>query len=1056
MAIIKKIKFLHRRILIACAAILIATSGYARKVTVDNALSTASKLLSYPEIINPATPLSRAETKDKAYYVFRGDDNKGFAIIGADDRLPRIIGYSDTTTFNPDNLPPQLSAMLDSLDTALARMDNTTPVHTSWLAEIQNVTEGKLLHTANWAQDAPYNNACPKIDGKPTLAGCGAVALAIVMKYHNWPENGVGKHSYYSNGVEIGFDFANAGFDFTKIPDDISQASAEEIEAVSKLIYAAGISLGTIYGVEGSTHSAGEEALSLSYFFNYAPDCQFIFKDIHPDSEWIPMTTKQIDEGLPVIFSGAPIGIPMGHAWVVDGYNNDRTLFHCNFGWGGESNGYYALNDLFGFYHCDGMTFNVKPNKENTPNPGSQIMRDPNSFSNPGIKVSVPEIKTGEPFEFSVEGWRTLALEDDIYKRVALVDDAGNLKEVLYETEEHWVKNLAMPSPIFSGEFNIANIVSTTPDLLPSDKIQLFIKRGEAGEWMPVTSTLDGKSYCSISGHDCATNKMTYHIADGVKARLSQKSPQGNEFEIKDGEEIITLNKSATLNISAINPNPEYRIRFSINGQHRYNINYMYSDWYILGYYNQANNINLVFSNKKLNDYDVKIDYIKIAPPIAIKLNEAGTLHTIISKEEAETITNLTLTGNINATDIWYISDYFPILEYLDLSKANIKQCQITEFPAYIAPMNPSTIQKENTLPEFGLVDIWALQEIKLPESLEVIGGWALSYCNQLKRLELPEKIKEIEHFGNDKNMLWLDDHLQKVISHNPIPPVVGEGMSIFHSGTDQTLINGTLFVPAQSVELYKTANGWKSFHNIYPLDTCFIKLDKTNIDLSELTSEIISAKVIYQGNDPELTWTISNPEVGSIQEIENDLISVIGHKNGTTTITASAVIEGKTITAECVVTVTGIEPQRSIGIENHPEPIEAGKTRQMNAWIIEDEVAKPLNENILWSSSDEKIASIDNTGMLKAVDAGQATIRATAAFNPELYIESIVTVIETSGIDGIKDDIDSIRVEGNEIIVPANCTIFDISGRKVNGKSLKPGIYIVKTPTKSIKVIVR
>lgn len=198
----------------------------------------------------------------------------------------------------------------------------------------QDVTEGKWLHTAEWAQGAPYNNACPKVDGQPTMAGCGAVALAIVMKYHNWPANGVGQHSYLDNGTEIGFDFANAGFDFSKMPDDMSQATDEEIEAVGKLVYAAGIAIGTVYGTKGSTYRAGDEALSLSYFFDYAPDCQFIFKDAHTDAEFTALTVKQIDEGLPVIFGGAPIGIPMGHAWVVDGYSLDKSLFYCNFGWG--------------------------------------------------------------------------------------------------------------------------------------------------------------------------------------------------------------------------------------------------------------------------------------------------------------------------------------------------------------------------------------------------------------------------------------------------------------------------------------------------------------------------------------------------------------------------------------------------------------------------------------------------------------------------------------------------------------------------------------------------
>lgn len=1049
----KKIHLVAVKTVLACIAVLMPLSGYGRRISQDNALSIAAKMLNNPEIIVSADPMSRAGGPGKAYYVVRGEGNKGFAIIGADDRLPRIIGYSDTNNFNPDNLPPQLSAMLDSLDLGLSKMDSSVPVHTSWTAKNMNVAEGKWLHTAEWAQDAPFNNACPKINGKPAVAGCGAVALAIVMKYHNWPVNGVGQHSYYSNGEEIGFDFANAGFDFTKMPDDISKATEEEIDAVSQLIYAAGISLGTVYGAESSTHAAGEEALSLSYFFDYAPDCQFIFKAAHPDAEWTALTVKQIDEGFPVIFGGAPIGIPMGHAWVVDGYSLDKTLFYCNFGWGGESNGYYALNDIFGYYYCDGMTFNAKPNKEQLPNPGSWILSDIHNFANPGIKISVPEIKAGEPFELSVEGWNLFPLGDDVYERIALVDKEDNLKEILYETVRHWGK--ASPSPISGRELNVTNLVCKTPNLLATDRIQFFIKRGEDGEWMPVTSTMDGKSFCSISGHDWPTKKLTFHIEDGVKVILYQESPQGTDIEIADEQEITTLMNDYTININVTRPDPEYRIRFSVNDRQKDFKSLLYSGWYMFTYYSDFS-VQSYFSNKNVDNFDIAIDYVKASKPLTLNINKAGILNTLITKEDAGTITDLTLTGKINAMDIWYITESFPILENLDLSKTTIESCQVEEFPPCIEPMHPSAFQKANMLPEFGLMEMWTLKEVQLPESLEYIGGWALSDCYRLRRLELPEKIKEIYNFGDNKYMLWAGNGLRKVISKNSIPPAVGEDTSIFGLEGDEVIINGALFVPAESVEAYKNANGWKSFHNIYPMDACFIQLDKTAVELSDMTPELISGKIIYQGNDAELKWSISDPEICELIVIENNLVTIIGRKNGTATITVAAEIDGKTITAECIVTVTGIGPKRFISMESHTETIEVGKNHQMNAWILEDDVAKPINENILWTTSDEKVATIENTGLLKAIAEGQATIRATAAFDPNLYIESVVTVTKPSGIDDIADDMEMVRVEGNNIIAPAGCIIYDMNGRMVSGEKLKAGIYIVKTPSKAIKVIVR
>lgn len=702
------------------------------------------------------------------------------------------------------------------------------------------------------------------------------------------------------------------------------------------------------------------------------------------------------------------------------------------------------------------MTFNAKPNRDHLPNPGAQISSDIHNFQNPGIKVSVPEIRTGEPFELSVEGLTLLPLGEHIFTRIALVNEKGELKETIAETDAYWSRNLSMPAPAITSDFNMANLTISTSDLQPTDMLQLFIRRGEDGEWMPITSTLDGKSYAGISGHDWPTKKITFHIADGVKATLSQNSPQGNGIELKDGQQIVTLQRTTNVNLQSITPDADHRIKFSVNGRHRGNINSIYAVWEIAGYYNDTDNISLMFANKDVDNFDVNIEYVKIAEPLTLNLTKAGTLHTLISAEEAGIITNLTLTGKINAMDVWYVSDNFPILEYLDLSQTEIESCEVEEFPEYIALLNASKQQKANTMPEFGIVDMAALQDVQLPESMEYIGGWALSHNARFSRLELPAKLQGIYPFGDDKSMLWMGDRLEKVISKNPVPPVVDEEISIFRSSSDQALLNGALFVPAESVEAYKNANGWKAFKNIYPMGTCFIELDKAAIEISGYGNELISGKIIYQGNNPELNWSISNPEVCEMMVLNNHLISLFGRKNGTATITASAEIDGKTISAECVVTVTGFDPKRTIKMENHSEPIEAGKSHQMSAWILEDDVAKPLNENILWSSSDENIATIDKNGLLNAIAPGRTTIRATAAFDSELYTELIITVVRPAGINGIDNGIDAIRVEGNDIIAPDGSTIYDLAGRKVSGKGLEAGIYIVKTPSKAVKVVVR
>lgn len=52
---------------------------------------------------------------------------------------------------------------------------------------------------------------------------------------------------------------------------------------------------------------------------------------------------------------------------------------------------------------------------------------------------------------------------------------------------------------------------------------------------------------------------------------------------------------------------------------------------------------------------------------------KAGTLISLMTEDEANSITHLTLTGKINAEDFKHLRDEFQNLEVLDISNAEIK-----------------------------------------------------------------------------------------------------------------------------------------------------------------------------------------------------------------------------------------------------------------------------------------------------------------------------------------------------------------------------------------------
>jgi len=67
------------------------------------------KSSSNSENANATMRSTRANTAETVYfYVFGAENNEGFVIVAADDRITPVLGYSHTNGFSADNMPPNL------------------------------------------------------------------------------------------------------------------------------------------------------------------------------------------------------------------------------------------------------------------------------------------------------------------------------------------------------------------------------------------------------------------------------------------------------------------------------------------------------------------------------------------------------------------------------------------------------------------------------------------------------------------------------------------------------------------------------------------------------------------------------------------------------------------------------------------------------------------------------------------------------------------------------------------------------------------------------------
>ena len=277
----------------------------------------------------------------------------GFILVSANKNSVPIIGFSFKNNLNLNQLPPQLERIIKSYkknieEIILNEISSNIYIENLWQKYTninlinRNFREVVPLITANWDQGGQWNDMCPD----QTLVGCVAVAMGQVMYYWGNPSQGEGYTAYFhQNYGPISINFEDYYYDFDNMEDN-NATSESQI-----LLYHAGAAVNMDYSHWGSGASVCWEGPSaqdaLINHFNFIDDTACDTRINYDDEGWFNNLVEQLDNGWPMIFRGYGENDGPGHAWNVDGYQEGGYI-HCNWGWGGSSNGYFYINNLNG------------------------------------------------------------------------------------------------------------------------------------------------------------------------------------------------------------------------------------------------------------------------------------------------------------------------------------------------------------------------------------------------------------------------------------------------------------------------------------------------------------------------------------------------------------------------------------------------------------------------------------------------------------------------------------------------------------------------------------
>lgn len=356
-----------KRILLLVLSIVMVTTVMAENVSPEQALEQARNFVLKREATGSrkvrrapgtTTPkLTMTASKVSGLYVFNIADG-GFVVVSSDDRTTPILGFSDSGSLDPEQMPANMKAWLQGYADEIAWLEQhgittvTVSKNGSGPRRAGNhstVAIAPLLSTT-WNQGKPYNNFCPEYSqGNRAVTGCVATAMAQVMKYHQWPTAATTTIPGYTTAT-YGLSLSSLSattFDWANMKDSYrnNNWTSTEANAVAKLMQYCGWSVQMDYGPSSGSNSR-KVADALKNYFDYKATTQVVSRSLYTTAKWADLIYHELANDRPVVYGGQSSG--GGHEFVCDGYKYESGIdfFHINWGWGGMSDNYFVLSAL--------------------------------------------------------------------------------------------------------------------------------------------------------------------------------------------------------------------------------------------------------------------------------------------------------------------------------------------------------------------------------------------------------------------------------------------------------------------------------------------------------------------------------------------------------------------------------------------------------------------------------------------------------------------------------------------------------------------------------------
>lgn len=638
-----------------------------------------------------------------AYYVFNNDAG-GFVIIAGDDAVAPVLGYTSTGSFDAENLPDGLKDLLKSYERQIAALgDNYVANQTATRAAF---TGEKLLKTAEWDQNVPFNKYTPS----NYVTGCVATAGAIVMKHHGYPAKGTGSHSYTWNGKTLTANFEHT-YDWTSMPAKYDGTNDAAFDGVARLMADLGVAVEMQYNKDGSGAYIGNLVTALQKHFGYSKLSHLMaIEDVGAEA-WNGRLRDEIDANRPVLYAASD-PTSGGHAFVIDGYKDES--FSVNWGWGGYCDGFYQIGALNpeSAGKPTGDKYNVGQSAVfgMEPSDGTEKVSGMGFLTNVGrlkvLNMNITDVKMGQNgviFSAPIGNTGDQPYTGEV--AVALMNAKGEMRGIVSSSSQTF-NNLSSGSYYPSLSFSFVSTV----DAEPGDYLAIVAKEEGSSEYIELYDQNFERLRLPATGYVPRTFEVRTKMGEGATFKQAETwyNPASNFY---NGKPVIgstyyyylTLDEGISKYFVELNGKLMDDVKAGTAQPNSFiGIEPVYE---------------LVVSTYR--DYQEK--------ELVINLEKAGQLKSELAKENPDYLVyrNIKVNGEIDKRDFDELASHY--FKSIDLSGA-----KVVAYESYKADMVPDYAFDGNTY----------LEHFKMPAGVRELGFNAFK-STKLKEIDLPETIKE-------------------------------------------------------------------------------------------------------------------------------------------------------------------------------------------------------------------------------------------------------------------------------------------------------------------------